>query len=352
VPSLDKGDFVDLNKRRAVIVGTGRYTGERVLTINDVLKDFNIDPNNPSDEVKSTIEKASVLRRKILDPNNEDECTSALFIKAGLKAIADAGIKPSDIGLLICVTDTPDFLIPATSARVHHGLKLEGAGFFDLNASCAGFTIALNMASSYLRCEEDAKHVLVIGGNVYSKFLDPNDLSDQFLFSDGAGALVLRGEESEYGILKSTLKGMGEYWEYWGLFAGGSWKGYSPKALEEGQHKLRKVYPYGGGFNLKQWPPVILETIKKSNWKNEDVDIAFMTQSRKYVLDIICDIVGWKHEVSFNTHEEYGYLGSACIPVAMDVAREKGALKKGQKVLICTSGAGYSCTTLSLIWGI
>ncbi len=156
---------------RSTIIGTGRYIGETEFTTAAVLKNFGIDPANPKEEwVKKELVKTHRIRMKAMDPETS---TSTLFVQAGKNALLKAGLRADQMDLLICVTDTPDFICPATSARVQHGLGATKAGFFDLNSSCAGFTIALNMADCFLRGTDEANYVMIIGGNHYSRFISP-----------------------------------------------------------------------------------------------------------------------------------------------------------------------------------
>lgn len=161
------------SERRAVIVGTGRELGEGEFSNEDVVRGCGLDPARFGpfgSGAEFEYPEGFRLHRRVLD---EETCTSTLLAAAGRKALLAAGVGPEEVDLLICVTDTPDYLSPATSARVQHGLGARNAGFFDLNSACAGFTIALAMGSNFLRCSPQARHVLIAGGNLYSRYLRP-----------------------------------------------------------------------------------------------------------------------------------------------------------------------------------
>lgn len=335
---------------RSAIIATGRYLGETEFTVPQMLTRLGLDPANPPTEwAQKEMHKTHRVRRKALQPGTS---TSTLFVEAGKAALKKAGLKAEQLDLLICVTDTPDFICPSTASRVQFELGAKRAGFFDLNSSCAGFTIALGQADAFLRVNEDIHYVMIIGGNHYTPFLAPDDLMANMLFGDGAGAVIMaRTQRPDRGLQKTYATGDGSNWNYWGVFAGGSWKGFTPEAIQAGFHHLKLMRPYETGLNVNRWPPVILEVLKRSGWNVQDVERTYMTQSRRHTIPHVCDVVGWRRDISYDTADKYGYLGSACIPVALDDALENGVLVDGQKLLILTSGVGYSISAATLIWG-
>ncbi|HCL57502.1 MAG TPA: hypothetical protein DHW82_10905 [Spirochaetia bacterium] len=339
-------------ERTAVIIGTGSYAGETILT-NDEAFD-NVHKINPfKHEKKRYIQmlesKGLFQRRRISSP---DETTSSLAVKAGQKALENAGIKPTELDLIILATDSPDFISPATSARVQHELGAFDVGFFDVNTGCASFTVSLYLAWCIMRSDEEMKHVLVIGSELASKFLDPGCIISQTTFGDGAGAVVLKSvPKKEYGIQAASVKGKGEFWNYFGVYAGGSWKGFSEEALKEGSQYLKMVKALPDEINVKNWPPIILDTIRKSGWDKNEIDRAFFTQSKIETIRKVCRVLEWKDEISYEIAQEYGYTGPACVPMSLDMANQKNLLKFGDKLLFCTSGTGTSYGVMTLVWG-
>ncbi len=163
--------------------------------------------------------------------------------------------------------------------------------------------------------------------------------------------ILTKTKHKDRGVLKTYASGDGSLWDYWGVFAGGSWKGFSKETLDQGFQYLKLLRPYEAGLNINRWPPAIREILKRTGWKNEEVERTYMTQSRRHTIPSICDLFGWPHAISYDTADKYGYLGSACIPVALDDALENGVLKDDQKLLILTSGVGYSISSATMIWG-
>jgi 3-oxoacyl-[acyl-carrier-protein] synthase III len=300
--------------------------------------------------VPDSIESKLGIRQRYI---TGDALSSAdLGYEAGRAAIADAGLTPGDIDMVIVTTDTPEYISPPTAAVVQGRLGATKAGIFDLNSSCAGFTMGLTMAGNYLRCTPTARYAVVVGAVAYSRFMDPADLWFNIRFGDGAGAVVLEAVPGgRYGLRETSFVGRGQYWDYFGIYAGGAWKGFSPQALAEGYQylKIRKNYEFN--VNRKYWPMVIRRALASTHWEAAQVDRAFFTQVRRENVEWACGKFGWAPGVAYNTSEKYGYTGSACIPMAIDDAFENGALSPGDKVLICASGVGANWTAMTLVWG-
>ncbi|MFA5161641.1 MAG: ketoacyl-ACP synthase III [Elusimicrobiales bacterium] len=327
-----------------IITGTGRAFGETRLSNEDIARECGAEPSSPVFEAAE--ENGFAVRWRA----DADTCVSTLMARAAKKAIASAGLAPEDIGLLICVTDTPDFVSPPTAARVQSETGAHNAGFFDLNCSCSGFVSALVAADSLMCCDQSLRHVLIAGGNLYSRALAPDDVLSRLMFSDSAGAVVLSSGGEGRGLCGFSICGDGSHWWRWGIFAGGSWKGFSPETLAQGFQHLKTVEPYKSDINLKNWPLVAGKALRKAGWDAKDVELAFLTQSRRKNIETLCRRLGWPDEISHDTAGSYGYCGSGCIPIALDDAREKGRLRAGRKLLILASGVGYGCAAAAFTW--
>jgi 3-oxoacyl-[acyl-carrier-protein] synthase-3 len=344
--------------RTAVIVGTGSYAPNNVVTNEDIIKRFEDlpfpDGKGGTIPGRTFLEKLAdkvgyKKRHKMKDP---EETTATMCVKAGKKALEDAGLKPEDLDMIILATDSPDFISPPTSARIQYELGAVNASFFDTNAACAGFTIALTTGWNFIQGQKELKHIMVIGGYGMSRYSDPNDPVTELMFADGAGALILRGEEdTEYGIKSASMKGDGKYWDYMGIYAGGTWKGFEQDAFDKKLQYVKFLKQFPATVNIEAWPGLIEKTLDKAGWTKDDVDKMFFTQVNLAVINAVCDILGWDPSISFNIMDEYGYTGSACIPMAIDVANKKGELKKGDKIGICTSGGGAAFSAATLVWG-
>ncbi len=343
--------------KTAVIIGTGSYAPDNIVTNDDIIEQFKgvMVPGKDGDiTAKEFIENMSKrvgykTRRILKDPK---ENTGTMCVEAGKKAIKDAGIKAEDIDLIVLSTDSPDFLSPATSARVQYELGAKNAGFYDMNTACSGFTTALGNAWSFLMTDPTVKRVLVLGGYSMSRYADPDELLTNFMFADGAGAIIIESrDDSEYGIKAQTLTGDGQYWDYMGIYKGGVDKHFGTAYPKEKLEYVKFLKGFPATVNIDNWPKLVERTLEKTGWSKDDVDLAFFTQVNLSVINKVCEILGWDPSISHNIMEEMGYTGSACVPMAIDDANKKGLLKPGQKIVMCTSGGGASFAAMTLIWG-
>jgi len=344
--------------RTAVVVGTGSYAPNNIVTNEDIIKKFE-NARIPMGKDKTVSGREYIegmaskvgykTRRKI---GKSDETTATMCVEAGKKALTDAGLKPEDIDLIILATDSPDFISPPTSSRIQYELGAKNAAFFDINAACAGYTIALSNAWQQLKGDPTLKYAMVLGGYGMSKYSDPDDILTEFMFADGAGALILKSvEDSQYGIHASSMQGNGMYWDYMGIYGGGTWKGFSEEVTSKRLQYVKFLKGFPATVNIEAWPALIKKSLEKAKWTTKDVDLAFFTQVNLAVINEVCGILGWDPKISHNIMDVYGYTGSACIPMAIDDANKKGLLKAGQKISICTSGGGAAFATMALTWG-
>ncbi|PKL15246.1 MAG: ketoacyl-ACP synthase III [Spirochaetae bacterium HGW-Spirochaetae-6] len=351
--------------RTAVVVGTGLYVPENVVTNEDIIKRFeNVEAGKTKEgEIitgRQMLEGMAVRvgyknRRKLSkleEGKDPDQTTASLCVEAGKKALQDAGLKAEDLDLIILSTDSPDFISPPTSAKVQYELGAKNAGFFDANAACAGFTSVMATAGNFLKADETLKYAMVIGGYGMSRYSDPEDMITEFMFADGAGAVILKAvDSSAYGIKSSTLSGDGQYWDYMGIYAGGTWKGFKKDTLDARLQYVKFLKGFPASINIEAWPKLIEKTLAKAGWTTKDVDKVFFTQVNLSIINEVCKILGWDPSISHNIMDIYGYTGSACIPMAMDDAKKKGKLKKGDKIVICTSGGGAAFASMTMVWG-
>lgn len=175
----------------AVITGTGHAVPSRIVTNAELSAQLGEDIHPFVSGV------LGIHERRWCDPT---ESTADLAERAGRAALHAAGLAPDDIDLLVVATDTPEFVSPATSSVVQARLQCMRAGTFDLNAGCAGFVTALDVAWKYLRADDRYRRVLVIGAYAMSRWLDPQDKKTVTIFADGAGAVVLE-RDTQDGIL-------------------------------------------------------------------------------------------------------------------------------------------------------
>lgn len=323
-----------MQNRNAIIAGTGMYVPPKVIPnayFNELL----------GEDVDTWLRNnVQIYERRWTEG---DESTADLAENAGRMAIENAGLKPTDIDLIIISTDTPEFVSPSTSSVVQHRLGAVNAGTFDINTACAGFVTALDMGAKYIKADERYNHILVIGAYNMSKYLNLKDKKTVTLFADGAGAAVLSANgERNAGMLASKLESKGEYNEWMGIYAGGAKTPITEKVLEEKTQLLQFVHKFPKELNPITWSRMISELCEKAGIKPADVSRFFITQININAIHETLDILGVPHDKAEYVMHNYGYTGSACIPMALHQAVENNKINRGDYIVFMGSGGGLA----------
>jgi 3-oxoacyl-[acyl-carrier-protein] synthase III len=274
----------------------------------------------------------------------DNESAADLAEIAGKQALKRADIKASDIDLIIISTDTPEFVSPSTASVVQHRLGAVNAGSFDINTACAGFVTALDMAAKYIRADEHYRHVLVIGTYAMSKYLNMMDKKTVTLFADGAGAVVLRAEDlsPQRGYQCGQLITRGEYNEWMGIYCGGSKYPINEEIVKNNDQKLKFVKKFPKELNPQIWTQMIKNMCDKTNTTPEDVARFFITQININAIWETLDMLNLPRNLGHTVMHQYGYTGSACIPMAFNDAWEKNLIHQGDYIHFIGSGGGLA----------
>jgi len=320
--------------RNAVIHSSGMYVPERII------------PNSYFDEllgenVSEWLEKVvEIKERRWCDDN---QSTSDLAAEAAKQAMQRGNVDPESIDLLIVATDTPEFISPSTASKVQYMLGLKNAGTFDLNSACAGFVTALDMAAKYIRSDENYKTVLIVGAYAMSKYLNRADKKTVNLFADGAGAFILKAKDNtDEGWLAGKLITKGEYFDYMGIYAGGTHQPISQEVLEENDHLLKIGKKFPKEINPKTWSEIARYLSKTSGVQLNEVKQYLFSQINIMSIRETMDILELPHSKAHTGMHLYGYTGSACIPLAFEEALIKGKIKRGDTVFFIGSGGGLA----------
>ncbi|MDX1908417.1 MAG: ketoacyl-ACP synthase III [Bacteroidia bacterium] len=328
--------------RNAVIRATGAYLPKRVL------------PNSYFDELLGQdvstwlSQNLHIYERRWCD---EDESTVDLCEHAARQALDRAGLAPSDIDLIIVATDTPEYLSPATAAVVQYRLHAGHAGTFDLNAACAGFVTGVDVAAKYIRTDTRYNHVLVIGAYAMSKYLDKSDKKTVTLFADGAGAIILSAEETgTRGWLGSELITLGQYFDAMGIYGGGTHEPFSQAVLDTRSHTLRMRYRLPPELNPQIWTRMARNLFGRLQLTPQDFAHYFLTQININSIHKTLDNLDVSHDHAHTAMQYYGYTGSACIPIALNDAFEKGKLSPGERLMMIGSGSGLTFASVAFVY--
>jgi 3-oxoacyl-[acyl-carrier-protein] synthase-3 len=328
----------------AQILSTGRYIPEKVLTNDDLNEMLG---ENVGDWL---VENVGIEARHVMA---EDETTSDMVAAAAHQALARAGLASEELDLILVATDTPDYISPATASVVQAKLGANRAGTFDVNCACAAWVTALDMAARYIATDTDYRHILVAGGYGMTKFLDWSDKYTSTLFADGAGVAVV-GAGEEPGFLSGKLTAQGQYHDALGIYTGGTFRPATPDVVaESGKPVVQFVKKFPSTFNSDNWPPLIERVTAKAGLSVDEVDFFVFTQLNLRTIEFVMEKLGQPMEKTHWIMDKWGYLGSACIPAALDDATERGkGPQKGDHVLFCASGGGLAMAASLWKWVI
>ncbi len=270
----------------------------------------------------------------------DDWATSDLALPACRLALERAGKKPEDVDLIVLGTDSPDFITPATSVVLQHKLGATNAGTFDVGCACASFPTGLNIASGLIAVNDHLKVVLVIGVYLMHKLASADDPM-VFFYGDGAGAAVLEPSE-EPGFITSAFRADGSFAEKWSILAGGTAEPATVEAVESGRMMVKMYDRYPPEINGEGWPKVVRSLAANGGFDLDEIDLAIFTQVRKPTIIEVMETLGLPMNKTHMVMEKWGYTGSACVPMALDDALEKGMASTGDLVVMVGSGVGYN----------
>jgi 3-oxoacyl-[acyl-carrier-protein] synthase-3 len=306
---------VNQSVRHAHVTGWGRYAPSQVLTNADLERMV-----DTSDEW--IVSRTGIRERHVAAAN---ETTASMAAVAGLRAIHTAGIEPDDIDLILLGTLTPDYWMPSTAALVKEAIGNTKAAAFDVMAACSGFVYGFATAQAYIAAGL-AKHVLVIGAELLTRFLDYTDRSTCILFGDGAGAYMI-----------------------W-LPAGGAKSPPSAETIARGEHYVRMEGKETYRFATKTMATTALESIRRSGLEPSDIDLFIPHQANIRIVEAVAKGLDLPMEKMFINLDKYGNTSAASVPIALAEAVNEGRVKVGDNVVIVAFGAGFTSGAVTINW--
>ena len=312
---------------RSVIIGTGS-----ALPANRVSNAQLAETVDTTDEW--IVERTGIRFRHIAGP---DETTSTLATAAAKAALAAAGVDATDIDLIVLATATPDQTFPASATLVQRALGINDCVAFDVAAVCSGFLYALQVADSMIRAGAN-RRALVIGAETFSRILDWEDRGTCVLFGDGAGAVVLEGQDSDEaagrGILASKLHADGRHNELLYVDGGPSTTGTVGKLRMKGREVFRHAV-----VNLAA---VMGESLDAAGLTSADVDWVVPHQANARILDATARKLGLAPEKVIVTVDQHANTSAASVPLALDTAVRDGRIKRGDLLVLEAMGGGFT----------
>jgi 3-oxoacyl-[acyl-carrier-protein] synthase-3 len=314
------------NGARVGITGLGVHVPAKVVTNDDLAKLV-----DTSDEW--IIERTGIRERRFA---TQEEALTDIARPACVQALAQAGVEPASIDLVLCATVTPDMMFPTSSALLADQLGMPDAAAYDLLAGCTGFVYAIAQAYGML-ASGLSRRALVVGGDVLSKILDFEDRSTLILFGDGAGAVVMEPVERG-GFIGFELGADGGGGASLWLPGSGSRHFDNPDALIK--MNGREVFKFATRVLVSSAQKLLDEV----GMTVDDVDVYVPHQANIRIIDHAARKLGFPPEKVVVNVQKYGNTSSGSIPLALADAAADGMLKPGSKVLMTGMGAG-------LTWG-
>ena len=308
---------------RSVIAGVGSALPKRRVDNEELAKQV-----DTSDQW--IVERTGIRSRYIAA---EGETTASLATDAARAALADAGIEASEVDLIVLATATPDQTFPSSATKVQAALGIDDCVAFDVHAVCTGFLYALSVADAMIRAGS-GRTALVIGAETFSRILDWEDRATCVLFGDGAGALVLRAEDGDRGILATRLHADGRHNDLLFVDGGPSTTGTVGKLRMKGREVFRHAV-----INLAD---VLREVLSAAELESDDVDWVVPHQANARILEATAkklNLPGAKVVVTVDRHAN---TSAASVPLALDAAVKDGRIKRGDIVVLEAMGGGFT----------
>jgi 3-oxoacyl-[acyl-carrier-protein] synthase-3 len=384
-------------QRRAHVTGWGRYVPSQVLTNHDLER--MVDTND-----EWIVARTGIRERRVAAAH---ETTASMAAVASMRAIRTAGIEPDDIDLILLATLTPDYWMPSTAALVKEAIGNTKAAAMDVAAACSGFVYAFASAQAYIQSGM-ATHVLVIGAELLTRFLDYTDRSTCILFGDGAGAVVLSASDEPGGGLgiEMTTDPQGAYMIW--LPAGGAKSPPSAETIARGEHYIRMegketyrfatktmattalesvrrsgldpsdialfiphqaniriVEAVAKGLDLpmdrmegketyrfatKTMATTALESVRRSGLEPDDIALFIPHQANVRIVEAVAKGLDLPMERMFVNLDKYGNTSAASVPIALAEAVNEGRVQVGDNIVIVAFGAGFTSGAVTIQW--
>ena len=321
------------------VAATGSYAPEKVVT-NEDLAALGCDS-------EWIIRRTGIHERRHASAG---QATSDLCYEAAIRCMNKAGVSVDDIDLIIVATMTPDHPTPSTACHLQRRLGAI-APAMDLNAACAGFMYGLITGSQFISTGNN-RCVLVVGADLMSGTVNPDDKKTYPLFGDAAGAVLLTPDDevTDSGILAYQMGSEGCGGELLCVPAGGTRQELTPEMHEQGKQFLAM-----DGRNVFKWAVRLIDestkqVLQKAKLDPDELEIVVLHQANQRIIDSAVSDLNLEREKVFVNLDKYGNTSGASIPLALDEAVSAGKIKRNDLVLLCGFGAGLAWGTALLRW--
>ena len=309
------------------IIGTGSYLPSKIVTNADL--EHMVETNDDWIQARTGIKQRRIAA--------EDEFTCDLAEQASKNAISAAGISNQDIDLIVVATTTADLVFPSTACLLQHRLGIEGPPAFDVQAVCAGFLFAIDVADKFIKTGS-AKCALVVGAETFSRIIDWSDRRTCVLFGDGAGAVILKAD-NQPGIMSTHLHSDGKYQDLLCV----------PVGVSRNFEKVKSgaAFTTMEGAEVFRWAvtamsDIVNETLDSNAMDKEQLDWLVPHQANIRIINAVGRRAKIPPEKVIVTVDRHGNTSAASVPLALDEAVRDGRIVSGQHVLIEGFGGGFT----------
>ncbi len=323
----------------AGILGTGAALPEKVITNHDLEKIV-----DTSDEWITS--RTGIRERRQAGLH---QTTSSLSVEASRKALEMAGLAPTDLDLIICSTISPDMPLPSTAAYIQQKLGARDCCSFDLAAACSGFLFGITVAEQFIRTGK-AKHVLVIGAEILSRYVDYKDRATCVIFGDGVAAAVLGAVEPPSGMLAAEMHTNGAFSDHLYIPAGGVLKPASCETVRAREHYIKMRGNELFKVAVRSMEDVSRRVLEQAGVSAHQIDLFIPHQANQRITDAVRERLGVCAEKVYTNISRLGNTSSASIPICLDECVRSGRLRKGNLVLMAAFGAGVTWGAVLMRW--
>ena len=292
------------------------------------------------------VERTGIKERRIAD---KDQAASDLAYEASKLAIERAGLKATDIDLIIVATVTGDMLFPSTACFLQQRLGAAKAAGFDVNAACSGFIYGLYTADAFVRAGMHNK-ILVVGTEVLSKITDWEDRTTCVLFGDGAGAVIVEATNEERGLLSIHISSDGSMWELLHLPGGGSRHPVSPASIKKRLHYIKMKGNETFKIAVRTLEDMAVKVLEENNLRASDLSFLVPHQANLRIIQATADRLKIPMEKVLVNIDRYGNTSAASIPIALDEAVTSGRVRDGDYLLLEAFGGGLTWASALVKW--